>query len=91
MTDKQLSALVLNCTLSPSPAGAPRPYQSGEIQAVQSASTGTWGWTAEVPDLVSGSVFGLFTYRADHFRDPWIEFDFEFRSNSYFASITRPL
>jgi beta-glucanase (GH16 family) len=28
--------------------------------------------------MVDGAVFGMFTYRADHFNDPWIEFDFEF-------------
>jgi Ca2+-binding RTX toxin-like protein len=57
---------------------APRKFLSGEVQSVASASTGTWSWTAEVPELVSGSIFGLFTYKANHFRDRWIEFDFEF-------------
>lgn len=55
-----------------------RPYISGEVQSVAVASTGTWSWTAQVPNLVSGSIFGLFTYKANHYRDPWIEFDFEF-------------
>jgi Ca2+-binding RTX toxin-like protein len=57
---------------------ATRPYMSGEVQSVAVASTGTWSWTAQVPNLVSGSIFGLFTYKANHYRDPWIEFDFEF-------------
>jgi Ca2+-binding RTX toxin-like protein len=55
-----------------------RPFESGEIQSVSSATTGTWSWTAQAPELVSGSIWGLFTYKADHFQDPWVEFDFEF-------------
>lgn len=64
--------------LSPAPLGSERAFVSGEVQSIASASTGTWSWTAQVPELVSGSVFGMFAYRADHFNDPWIEFDFEF-------------
>lgn len=64
--------------LSSAPSGSQRPFVGGEVQSIMSASTGTWSWTAQVPELVSGSVFGMFAYRADHFNDPWIEFDFEF-------------
>jgi serralysin len=68
----------LDFTLDKAPKGSRRPYVSGEVQSVESASTGTWSWTVQAPELTSGSIFGLFTYRADHFADPWLEFDFEF-------------
>jgi beta-glucanase (GH16 family) len=64
--------------LCAAPPGSERPYLSGSVQSVEKATTGTWTWTTQVPELVSGSVYGLFTYRADHFNDPWIEFDMEF-------------
>ncbi len=65
-------------TLSAAPAGSPYPYLGGEIQSAESATTGTWSWTAQVPDMEEGAVFGMFTYKADWKNDPWIEFDFEF-------------
>lgn len=64
--------------LGAAPAGSARPWCGGEVQSVATASTGTWNWTAQAPQMVDGAVFGMFTYRADHFNDPWIEFDFEF-------------
>ncbi|WIJ24056.1 family 16 glycosylhydrolase [Devosia sp. RR2S18] len=68
----------LDFILDNAPKRARLPYESGEVQSYDVASTGTWSWTAQAPELTSGSVFGLFTYKADHFNDPWIEFDFEF-------------
>ena len=59
-------------------AGAGRPFVSGEVQSKFSAYEGTWSWTAMAPDLVSGSIFGLFTFQADWSTDKWLEFDFEF-------------
>lgn len=63
--------------LTPAPEGIQRPYTSGEVGSVAVADIGTWSWTAEVPDLVSGSVFGMFLFQADA-SDPRIEFDIEF-------------
>ena len=60
------------------PAGSTRPFIGGEVASIETASTGTWTWTTQVPELVSGTVYGLFAYRADHFNQPWIEFDMEF-------------
>ena len=68
----------LDLTLAAAGKGSRRPFVSGEMQSNLVASTGTWSWTAQAPDLTSGSIFGLFTYKVDHFADPWIEFDFEF-------------
>jgi serralysin len=68
----------LDFRLDKAPNGSRRPYVSGEVQSVDSASTGTWSWTAQAPELTSGTIFGLFTYKADHFADPWLEYDFEF-------------
>ncbi|WP_405404349.1 family 16 glycosylhydrolase [Paracoccus sp. Ld10] len=68
----------IELSLGRSPAGASRPYQGGEIQGTEVATTGTWGWTAQAPEMVSGAVFGMFTYRADWANQPWVEFDFEF-------------
>lgn len=59
-------------------AGAPKPFLGAEIQSDAVATTGTFAWIAEVPDMVDGAVFGMFAYRADHASDPWLEFDFEF-------------
>ncbi|TNC74893.1 family 16 glycosylhydrolase [Rubellimicrobium roseum] len=64
--------------LSAAPAGSSHAYCGGEVQSCEAASTGTWTWTAQAPVMQDGAVFGMFTYRADHFNDPWIEFDFEF-------------
>ncbi|MES2844203.1 MAG: M10 family metallopeptidase C-terminal domain-containing protein [Pseudomonadota bacterium] len=64
--------------LGAAPAGSTRPFIGGEVASVETASTGTWTWTTQVPELVSGTVYGLFAYRADHFNQPWIEFDMEF-------------
>ncbi|CAA9389256.1 MAG: Alkaline phosphatase [uncultured Rubellimicrobium sp.] len=68
----------LELALGTAPAGSARPWCGGEVQSEATASTGTWSWTAQAPRMVDGAVFGMFTYRADHFADPWIEFDFEF-------------
>jgi Ca2+-binding RTX toxin-like protein len=65
-------------TLAAAPAGSAYAYFGGEVQSCEAASLGTWTWTAQAPQMVDGAVFGMFTYRADHFNDPWIEFDFEF-------------
>ena len=68
----------IELVLGRSPSGSPRPYQGGEIQGAQIATTGTWGWTVQAPDMQPGAVFGLFTYKADWQHQPWVEFDFEF-------------
>lgn len=64
--------------LAAAPEGSVYAYCGGEVQSCKAASTGTWTWTAQSPVMQEGAVFGVFTYRADHFNDPWIEFDFEF-------------
>ncbi|QXI64994.1 hypothetical protein CP157_02775 [Paracoccus marcusii] len=53
----------IELVLGRSPSGSPRPYQGGEIQVAQIATTGTWGWTVQAPDMQPGAVFGLFTYK----------------------------
>ncbi|WP_410218265.1 family 16 glycosylhydrolase [Paracoccus sp. (in: a-proteobacteria)] len=58
--------------------GSGRPFQGGEIQSAEVATTGTWSWTAQAPEMVPGAVFGMFTYSADWKSQPWVEFDFEF-------------
>ena len=58
--------------------GASRPYEGGEIQSNEVATTGTWSWTAKAPEMEPGAVFGMFTYKADWKNQPWVEFDFEF-------------
>lgn len=68
----------VSLSLSASEPGASRPYCGGEIRSMEASSIGTWTWTAQAPEMVDGAVFGLFTYREDHFNDPWLEFDFEF-------------
>ncbi|WP_265502620.1 family 16 glycosylhydrolase [Paracoccus beibuensis] len=55
-----------------------RPFDGGEIQSAEVATTGTWSWTAQAPEMVPGAVFGMFAYRDDWSRQPWVEFDFEF-------------
>lgn len=47
--------------LGRSPARAYRPYQGGEIQGAEVATTGTWGWTVQAPEMEPGAVFGMFT------------------------------
>lgn len=64
--------------LSAADTGATRPYEGGETQSMEAATTGTWSWTAQAPEMVDGAVFGLFTYREDWQTQPWVEFDFEF-------------
>ena len=58
--------------------GPGRAYEGGEIQGSTSATTGTWSWTAQAPEMVPGAVFGMFTYKSDWKNQPWVEFDFEF-------------
>lgn len=53
-------------------------YRGGEVQSVAVASTGTWTFDVQAPDMVDGAVFGLFLYRADWQNDPWREYDIEF-------------
>lgn len=64
--------------LGRAPVGSGFPYQAGEVQSAEAATTGTWSWTAQAPEMVPGAVFGLFTYKADWANQPWVEFDFEF-------------
>lgn len=68
----------IELVLNAAPAGSTRPYNGGEIQSKEIATTGTWSWTAQAPKMVDGAVFGMFTYRADWKNQPWVEFDFEF-------------
>ena|GEM_PF-925527 len=72
------SSGTMELKLAAAPAGSTRPFIGGEVASFETASTGTWTWTTQVPELVSGTVYGLFAYRADHFNQPWIEFDMEF-------------
>lgn len=64
-------------SLTEAPDGAPRPYLSGEIASTDTAAFGTWSWKVQVPDMVDGAVFGMFTFQADP-RTPRIEYDIEF-------------
>jgi hypothetical protein len=64
--------------LSASPDGAARPYQGGEIQSSANASTGTWSWLSQAPEMVDGAVYGMFLYKSNWQKDPVLEFDFEF-------------
>lgn len=68
----------VNLTLNAAPAGSTRPYNGGEIQSNEVATTGTWTWVAQAPKMQDGAVFGMFTYKANYQTQPWIEFDFEF-------------
>lgn len=68
----------VNLILDAAAAGSSRPYEGGELQSKEVATTGTWTWVAQAPKMVSGAVFGMFTYKADYQTQPWIEFDFEF-------------
>lgn len=56
--------------LGRSPAGATRPYQGGKIQGAEVATTGTWGWTVQAPEMGPGGAFGMLTYKADRERQP---------------------
>jgi hypothetical protein len=58
--------------------GKGRAFDGGEIQHGIKASYGTWGWTAKAPEMIDGTVFGMFLYKADWKNDPWLEYDFEF-------------
>uniref|UniRef100_UPI00396CE63E family 16 glycosylhydrolase n=1 Tax=Paracoccus sp. TaxID=267 RepID=UPI00396CE63E len=68
----------IELVLGRAPAGSDHPYQAGEVQSAQEATTGTWGWTVQAPEMAPGAVFGLFTYKSDWENQPWVEFDFEF-------------
>ncbi len=63
--------------LEPSDPGSARPFVSGEVATTATAATGTWEWTLQAPDMVSGSVLGMFLFQADP-QTPRIEYDFEF-------------
>lgn len=63
--------------LEAAPEGSARPYVSGEVATTATAMTGTWEWTLQAPDMVSGSVLGIFLFQADP-QSPRVEYDFEF-------------
>lgn len=65
-------------TLAAAPADSVHAYCGGEVQSCEATAIGTFRWTVKAPIMEQGAVFGMFAYRADHFNDPWIEFDFEF-------------
>jgi serralysin len=67
--------------LDEAPSGAREPYHGGEIQSDAVVNSGTFTWTAKAPELVSGAVFGMFTFQEDYL-DPRCEFDFEFVGNT---------
>lgn len=64
--------------LDMAPAGSARAVQGAEIQSMAKATTGTWSWQAQVPEMVPGAVFGMFLYKSDWKNAPTLEFDFEF-------------
>lgn len=64
-------------TLSRAPDGSSRPIASGEVATAATASEGTWEWQVQLPDMVSGTVFGMFLFQADP-TQPRLEFDIEF-------------
>lgn len=66
--------LVLTTTGS----GSERAVVGAEIQNTTAATTGTWSWTTQAPEMVPGAVFGMFIYKSDWKNQPWVEFDFEF-------------
>lgn len=68
----------VNLTLNQAPAGSTRPYNGGEVQSNEVATTGSWAWVAQAPKMQDGAVFGMFTYKANYATQPWVEFDFEF-------------
>ncbi len=63
--------------LAAAPGGSDRPFVSGEVATTATAMTGTWEWTLQAPDMVSGSVLGMFLFQADP-HAPRVEYDFEF-------------
>lgn len=75
---RRTSTGAVELVLDKSAAGASRPYAGGEIQSDATATTGTFAWKAKAPVMQSGAVFGMFSYRADWQKQPWVEFDFEF-------------
>ncbi|WP_299365641.1 family 16 glycosylhydrolase, partial [uncultured Paracoccus sp.] len=68
----------IELVLDAAPEGSSRPWEGGEIQSKEPATTGTWSWTVRAPEMAPGAVFGLFTYKSDWQNQPWVEFDFEF-------------
>lgn len=64
--------------LDMAPAGSSRPVRGAEIQSMAKATTGTWSWQAQVPEMAPGAVFGMFLYKSDWKNAPTLEFDFEF-------------
>ena len=50
----------------------------GEMRSGAVADVGTFSWTAQVPQMVSGAVFGMFVYQASPRTEPALEYDFEF-------------
>ena len=64
--------------LGRSPARAARRYQCGAIRGAEVATTGTWGWTVQAPEMEPGEAFGMLTYKAVWEHQPWVELDFEF-------------
>lgn len=59
-------------------AGDSRPYDGAEWQSLTAATTGTWTWMAQAPEMVDGAVFGMFLYQDDYLTQPWREYDIEF-------------
>ena len=68
----------IDLTLDASTDGIGKPYEGAEIESLDQASLGTWSWISQAPEMVDGAVFAMFTYKADHSSQPWIEYDFEF-------------
>lgn len=66
--------------LKESPEGIYRPYTSGEVATKDTASSGLWEWNVQIPQMVSGSVFGMFLFQADA-STRRIEYDLEFVGN----------
>jgi len=50
----------------------------GEMRSGAVADVGTFSWTVQVPEMVSGAVFGMFVYQAAPRTEPALEYDFEF-------------
>lgn len=65
-------------TLDRAEPGDTRPYDGAELQSLAAASTGTWTWMAQTPDMVDGAIFGMFLYQDDYRTQPWREYDIEF-------------
>lgn len=75
---RQTSDGTVEVILDNSRWGAAEPFAGGEINSHETATIGTFSWTAQAPQMVDGAVFGLFAYKADWKNAPWLEFDFEF-------------